>query len=132
MTLGSEVNGNAFILNLTNKGSKVYGIIKNMSEQFDESNNSNIVKIQILKNCPELLDVIEEVFRDSFVYELLKNFINKYGFIYKRNDFLNAYFKINQEIYENGNLDIPEDISEVLEDRASRRGATTGKIEFLV
>lgn len=127
VTLGSEVNGNAFILNLTNKGSKVYGIIKNMSEQFDESNNSNIVKIQILKNCPELLDVIEEVFRDSFVYELLKNFINKYGFIYKRNDFLNAYFKINQEIYENGNLDIPEDISEVLEDRASRRGATTGE-----
>lgn len=127
VTLGSEVNGNAFILNLTNKGSKVYQIIKNMSEKFDESNNSDIVKIQILKNCPELLDVIEEVFRDSFVYELLKNFINKYGFIYKRNDFLNAYFKINQEIYENGNLDIPEDISEVLEDRANRRGATTGE-----
>ncbi len=72
----------------------------------------------MLKNCPELLDILEEVFRNSFVYEVLKNFLHKYGFVYKKNDFLYAYFEINKGVYGNDKpYNIPGNISEVLKNR---------------
>lgn len=118
VTLGSKANNNAFKLNLTNSGDRLYQIIKGISEKFDESENPNAAKIQMLKNCPELLDILEKVFRDSFVYEVLKNFLHKYGFVYKKNDFLYAYFEINKGVYGNDKpYNIPGNISEVLKNR---------------
>jgi hypothetical protein len=103
LSLGSQV-GDKFILNLTEKGNTLNNLINHITTDFDEgSKYDNIMNVKkILENAaPSAVIEFEKIFRSSLPFEILKEYLNEYGYYYNnRKGFFDNYFSTIKSIYD--------------------------------
>lgn len=101
-SLGVE-KGNAYQLLLTNKGMKLYETIKGINIDFVEDwrySNIDVIRDQLLNYSSESLMVFEDIFRSSYPFKILREYLNTKGFYHNRKEFIDDYFETIKNIYD--------------------------------
>ena len=102
--LGANNGDGTFKLKLTNKGKKIYSLLKGKTINFDEGSNKNSIKTvrKQINNChPELYEEYKKAFINSLPFQILKEFLDEYGYFYTdRTVFIDDYFETTMNMYD--------------------------------
>ncbi len=101
--LGSPIS-DYFKLEITSTSRKLFEILNQPNANFNEGSDINSildVKEMLKKSFPLALAEFEMIFRNSYVFLILKEYLNKSGFYYiSRKDFMNDYFATLKRLYD--------------------------------
>lgn len=104
VSLGANNGDGTFNLNLTDKGKKIYNLLKGKNVNFNEGSDKNsIEKVRKqINNChPELLEEYKKSFVNSLPFQILKEFLDENGYFYTdRTAFLDDYFETTMNMYD--------------------------------
>lgn len=90
------------LLYLTEKGKKLFDLIKNYSQVFDESDNSLQCRTQLIKHSRKAYKLFKRIFIDSPIYINLYKYIKDFSKekVLKA-DFINDYYEYFLNYYDN-------------------------------
>jgi predicted restriction endonuclease len=101
--LGSPIS-NYSKLEITRTSKKLFEILNQPNANFNEGSDiDSIINIKemLKKSFPFALEEFEMIFRNSYVFMVLKEYLNKNGFYYtSRKDFMNDYFATLKRLYD--------------------------------
>ncbi len=101
--LGSSV-GDKTVLVLTERGKRLFGLIQGNYRRFSEDTNSSgiaRVKHEINACNPELYNEIHRMFVTSVPYQILREYLNDYGYYYhSRDTFMDDLFECVKNAYD--------------------------------
>lgn len=108
-----DVNSSAtdvYRLTLTPNGTRLYELIKDYPQEFNESSNDDDIRglRHELQNLnPRIISVFEDIFRESVVFQNLRIYLDNNGYSINRtrNQFYDDYFETFKIFYEGGEYD---------------------------
>lgn len=98
-------NGDVFDLVLTNKGRSLFKSLEGFEADFKETHRYTIldnIKNLLEEKTPEALIIFENIFRKSFPFLILKEYLSVYGYYFDRKNFIDEYFERVKNLYDKG------------------------------
>lgn len=102
--LGAQVETGCWTLQPTRRGREIFNLLTTNYTPYNEGSNKNdieTVKNQINENNSQLYEKFKEVFVNSVPFQILKEYLLEYGFLYdNRKLFIDNYFETLKDMYD--------------------------------